>query len=227
MAERQGNSKRRTGMHQTTLRFGPTLWAELEEAAQHYRDQHRPVRARGRGRAARLHRRARGRSAAGTGAEVAREATSYDELQAQIGDLASSNVRGRERASELDRLNLFLENILGGLGVAVVVLDPDGRVQAWNDAAEEAFGLPADRARDRLLTSLDLGIPAHAVERVVENALAVDAREGVDSADLSGRRVVVRALPLASHEGTRNGAVLLIGEPTLSADPEARSLPRA
>src|SRR5262249_29504976 len=49
--------------------------------------------------------------------------TMNEELQSTNDELEAMNDQQRERADEVDRLNLFLEGILGNLGVGVVVLD--------------------------------------------------------------------------------------------------------
>jgi two-component system, chemotaxis family, CheB/CheR fusion protein len=48
------------------------------------------------------------------------------------------------RSAELDRVNMFLEGIVGNLGVGVVVLDEEGRVQVWNANSSELWGMRAD-----------------------------------------------------------------------------------
>src|SRR5262249_30959742 len=61
--------------------------------------------------------------------------TMNEELHSTNEELEAMNDEQRERASELDRLNIFLEGILGNLGVGVVVLDLDQQVQLWNAAS--------------------------------------------------------------------------------------------
>jgi diguanylate cyclase (GGDEF)-like protein/PAS domain S-box-containing protein len=51
----------------------------------------------------------------------------------------------------------ILEHMQGG----VVVIDLQGRVQAFNPAAEQMLGLPGDRAREQSFGSLFLGDPAN------------------------------------------------------------------
>src|SRR5581483_7766683 len=67
--------------------------------------------------------------------------TMNEELQSTNDELEAMNDLQNERAHELDRANMFLEGILGSLGLAVVVLDKERRVQLWNRAATDFWGL--------------------------------------------------------------------------------------
>jgi diguanylate cyclase (GGDEF)-like protein/PAS domain S-box-containing protein len=61
----------------------------------------------------------------------------------------------------------FFERVVAALGHAVVVTDPDGRVQYWNPAAEELYGYPAAAAVGRPVTDLIVPVPerSQAIER--------------------------------------------------------------
>ena len=74
-----------------------------------------------------------------------------EELQSTNDELEVMNDEQAERTIELDKANLFLEGILSSLGVGVVVLDRDQRVQVWNGNAAELWGLRRRRGRGRAL----------------------------------------------------------------------------
>src|SRR5205085_4030012 len=85
--------------------------------------------------------------------------TMNEELHSTNDELEAMNEEQRERSNEMDRLNLFLEGILGVLGVGVVVLDREQRVQLWNDAATELWGLRGDEVDGKTFLTLDIGLP--------------------------------------------------------------------
>src|SRR5919198_104527 len=98
--------------------------------------------------------------------------TMNEELQSTNDELEAMNEDQRERASELDRLNLFLEGILGNLGVGVVVLDHEQRVQLWNGSASDLWGLRESEVRTQHFLQLDIGFPVEALKSPIRKALA-------------------------------------------------------
>jgi two-component system CheB/CheR fusion protein len=133
------------------------------------------------------------------------------------------NDQQRERSDEVDRLNLFLEGILGNLGVGVVVLDQEQAVQVWNSAATDLWGLRPDEVVGRRLQSLDIGLPVEQVRDAVEDVLTRDGG-GPRSLTLPAltRRgkqfdCVVRVLPLLDRTSAPYGALVLMSSPAGSA----------
>jgi two-component system CheB/CheR fusion protein len=127
------------------------------------------------------------------------------------------NDEQRARAREMDRLNLFLEGILGNLGVGVAVLDEEQRVQIWNESAFELWGLRAEEVEGHHLQSLDMGMPLDALWEPIRLALGDAARSSevvLDAVNRRGRtfRCEVRVLPLVSPQGRRYGAIMLMSE---------------
>jgi two-component system CheB/CheR fusion protein len=111
-----------------------------------------------------------------------------EELQTMNEELTSTNdelqvmtEEQREHSFELDRLNLFLEGILGNLGVAVAVVDRERRVQLWNGASEDLWGLRGDEVQEQDLLSLDFGLPVAELQEPV--AKAIDSPE--EASDLT------------------------------------------
>ena len=83
-----------------------------------------------------------------------------EELQSTNEELQTLNDELRDRTLEVDRVNGFLQSILAGLELAVVVVDTDYRVQLWNGGAERLTGLRSFEAEGRRLLELD-DRPAH------------------------------------------------------------------
>jgi two-component system CheB/CheR fusion protein len=141
--------------------------------------------------------------------------TMNEELQSTNDELETMNEEQRDRSNELDRLNLFLEGILGNLGLAVIVLDHEQRVQLWNDTATDLWGLRESEAQGEHFLSLDTGFPMAELSGPVRSALSEKAESvelSVDAVNRRGRAFTceVRVLPLADAVGTNYGAMLLM-----------------
>jgi two-component system, chemotaxis family, CheB/CheR fusion protein len=147
--------------------------------------------------------------------------TMNEELQSTNDELEAMNDEQRERATELDRLNMFLEGMLGNLGIGVVVVDQEQRVEVWNESATELWGLRADEAEGQPLLSLDLGFPVEELRDPVRRALAPSPEPTELSFDAVNRRgrplhLNVRVMPLMSAPDRHFGAMVLmtpIGSP--------------
>ena len=121
----------------------------------------------------------------------------------------------RLRSSELDQANAFLRSVLRSVGSAVIVLDREHRVNAWNERAVDLWGMREDEARGHSLFGLDIGLPAEEVRQLVNRSLAgvSDEREAtVMALNRRGQSIVcrVRSSPLHRADGTADGAILLI-----------------
>jgi two-component system CheB/CheR fusion protein len=144
--------------------------------------------------------------------------TMNEELQSTNEELETINDELRERTSELNQVNDFLEAILTSLGIAVAVLDREGRVQVWNHRADDLWGLRPDEAIEHHFLSLDIGLPmeglAHALRAVLGGA---SDREVValQAVNRRGRPITctTTVLPLVAPPGSRapaTGAILLM-----------------
>ncbi|MFL5877554.1 MAG: CheR family methyltransferase [Solirubrobacteraceae bacterium] len=141
--------------------------------------------------------------------------TLNEELQSTNEELETINEELHQRSSELDRVNAFLEGILTSLGVAVAVVDPDQRIQIWNDQAEELWGLRSDEVVGQHLLSLDIGLPVEKLRRPLRNALAgnVEGNDVVlDAVNRRGRalRCKVSCLPLMVSSSDVRGVIVLM-----------------
>jgi two-component system CheB/CheR fusion protein len=84
--------------------------------------------------------------------------TTNEELQSTNEELETANNELRDRGLALDEVNGFLESILGSLRSAVVVLNRDMAVRAWNREAENMWGLRADEVEGSHFLNLDIGL---------------------------------------------------------------------
>ena len=98
--------------------------------------------------------------------------TMNEELQLTNEELETINDELRDRSNELDQLNAFLQSILEGLQSAVIVIDADMKVQAWNRQAEDLWGLRRDEVLEQHLLSLDIGFPVDSLRPAIRSCLA-------------------------------------------------------
>ena len=140
-----------------------------------------------------------------------------EELQSTNEELQTLNDELRDRTLEVDRVNGFLQSILAGLDLAVVVVDTDYRVQLWNGGAERLTGLRAFEAEGRRLLELDTELPAVSVRAALRSVIVVgevpDPVE-VHLTDRFGRpqRRRLTATPLLRAQGEVHGAVLTLAD---------------
>ncbi|MFL5866513.1 MAG: CheR family methyltransferase [Thermoleophilaceae bacterium] len=143
--------------------------------------------------------------------------TMNEELQSTNDELESMNEEQQTRGSELDRLNLFLEGILGSLGVGVVVVDEDQIVQVWNASSTELWGLRPEEADGRPILSLDINFPLEDLREALRSALGPDGQATettVEAVNRRGRSFTcwVRVLPLRAKSGDTYGAIVLMAD---------------
>jgi two-component system, chemotaxis family, CheB/CheR fusion protein len=141
--------------------------------------------------------------------------TMNEELQATNDELETMNEEQSVRSAELDKVNLFLEGILGSLGLGVVVLDRQRRVQVWNANSTELWGLRAEEVEGQPFLDLDIGLPVGQLRDSVREALGDDGEmveQQVEAITRRGKRVEcrVRMLPLRASDGNVYGAVILM-----------------
>jgi two-component system CheB/CheR fusion protein len=141
--------------------------------------------------------------------------TMNEELQSTNDELETMNEEQQRRANEVDKLNLYLEGILRSIGVGVVVLDRQQRVQVWNANSTELWGLRPDEVDGRHFLELDIGLPVGTLKEPIRRVLQDDTpvvEELVEAVTRTGKavRMRVRTLPLRRGEGRPYGAILLM-----------------
>jgi two-component system CheB/CheR fusion protein len=141
--------------------------------------------------------------------------TMNEELQSTNEELETINDELRQRSLELNEVNAFLEAILSTMGVAVIVVDREQRVQIWNVESTDLWGVRSDEAQGQHLFALDIGLPLDGVRAALRRVLAgADERTVVELEALNRRgrtmKVKVTLLPMgALPDGDVSGAILL------------------
>jgi two-component system CheB/CheR fusion protein len=140
--------------------------------------------------------------------------TMNEELQSTNEELETINDELHQRTDELNDVNSFLEAVLGSLSAAVIVVDRELRVQAWNDAARELWGLHSEEVQGQHLLNLDIGLPVDRLRVPARAALAGEQPqpEVVEAVNRRGRavRVNVRFAPLASNGTEVRGCIVMM-----------------
>ena len=140
-----------------------------------------------------------------------------EELHSTNDELEVVNEEQRERSAELDRVNLFLEGILGNLGVAVVVVDSRRQVQLWNASATDMWGAVNDEVIGHDFMALDLGLPIGELRGPLAGALGKSPKESeftLEAVNRKGRSFEcrVRTMPLLTPRGDTYGAIVIMSE---------------
>lgn len=130
-------------------------------------------------------------------------------------ELSAVNDELRERTAEVGRMHVFVGSVLDSFQAAVMVVDRDLRVQAWNERASELWGIPSHDAVGRSLSKLDVGLPLGELSlrlaRVLTGRLADRAFEAV-IADRRSHQLTstIRCSPLRRADRSIDGAVVSV-----------------
>jgi two-component system, chemotaxis family, CheB/CheR fusion protein len=142
--------------------------------------------------------------------------TMNEELQSTNEELEAMNEMHLTRSDELDRLNMFLEGILGSLGVGVVVVDAERRIQVWNASSSDLWGLRSDEVDGQSFFSLDIGLPVEELKEPLQAALDASETSNVEVPAVTrrGRQIDcwVRVMPLNTAGGDSYGAIMLMAD---------------
>ena len=139
--------------------------------------------------------------------------TMNEELQSSNEELQTLNDELRERTGEVDQSNGFLQSIVEGLELAVVVVDADSRVQLWNTGAERLTGIRSFEAEGLHLLDLGLDLPPDEVRGLLRDVVMLGQQRAELEATVTnrfGRRHSRQLLahPLRRRQGEVHGAVL-------------------
>ena len=139
--------------------------------------------------------------------------TMNEELQSTNEELSTINDELQQRTDELNETNAYLEAILGSLNAAVVVLDEDLGVRAWNDGARELWGLIGDEVNGKHFLNLDIGLPIEQLRTPIRKVLRGESQEVVTlpAVNRRGRQIHCRVTltPLGDGDVAR-GVILMM-----------------
>jgi two-component system CheB/CheR fusion protein len=140
--------------------------------------------------------------------------TMNEELQSTNDELETMNTEVNARATELDGVNLMLEGILGSLGVSVIVIDREHKVQVWNEMSHEFWGARADEVEGVDFMDLDIGLPVRELGDAIARSFGGATgriEEQVDATNRRGKRfpALVRVMPLKTRSGEIYGSMIL------------------
>jgi two-component system, chemotaxis family, CheB/CheR fusion protein len=141
--------------------------------------------------------------------------TMNEELQSTNEELQTTNDEMGQRSVELDESNAFLQSILQSVTSAVIVMDEELRVQAWNERAAELWGLRSDEVAGRSLFGLGIGLPVEELRSAIRRSLTdQSARDEitVEAVNRVGQTVDCRVTvsPLLGPQGRVRGVILLV-----------------
>ncbi|CAN5379207.1 PAS domain S-box protein [soil metagenome] len=139
--------------------------------------------------------------------------TTNEELQSANEELETMNEELRERSTDLNRANAFFESILACLQDAVIVLDRDSVVLAWNQPSEDLWGLCAQEVQGKHLMNLDIGLPLGQFREPIRACFegGESQKIAVDAVNRQGKPVRCNLMfaPLLGHEGEQSGVIIL------------------
>ncbi len=137
--------------------------------------------------------------------------TMNEELQSTNEELETINDELRLRTDELNASNAVFESVLSGLSTAVLVVDDELRVRAWNGHATELWGLREDEVQGAYLPGLDVGLPVAEVAGIVTGAIdrGEEGEVELDALNRRGRsfRCRIRVVPMTAL-GAARGAIV-------------------
>jgi two-component system CheB/CheR fusion protein len=143
--------------------------------------------------------------------------TMNEELESTNSELQAINGELRQRTEEVEEVNAFMESVLGGLQLGVVVVDSELRVKMWYGRSEDLWGLRAGEVYDQPLMGLDIGLPLNEVRSLVRSVLASEGEiheRVLDATNRRGRTIRCRVVASvgAMVSGDTPNVVLLMEE---------------
>jgi two-component system CheB/CheR fusion protein len=143
--------------------------------------------------------------------------TMNEELQSTNEELETANDELRQSSEQVNRANAFLRSILASMQSAVVVMDHDQRITAWNPMAEELWGLRAEEVEGRFFMNLDIGLPVEQIRRPIHAILGGESTSQetlLDAVNRRGRALQCRVIctPLLGTTNEIEGVVLIMEE---------------
>jgi PAS domain S-box-containing protein len=118
------------------------------------------------------------------------------------------------KALELERLTAYTENIIESINVAIVAMDPDGRITSCNRAFEELYGIERKRITGSVIESLFPPDVITSIQRVTgTKCWTLDSPANIFKLYLesrTGKRLIVNLSLIPMHVSAAAGAGSLI-----------------
>jgi two-component system CheB/CheR fusion protein len=143
--------------------------------------------------------------------------TTNEELQSTVEELETTNDELRIRGDELNSANAFLQSILASLQGGVAVVDRELRVLAWNQRAEDLWGVRESEVTGQHLLNLDIGLPLERLRNMLRTCINGELETGdvtLEAVNRRGKtiRCHVTCTPLRGLAEEMGGAILVMEE---------------
>jgi two-component system CheB/CheR fusion protein len=143
--------------------------------------------------------------------------TMNEELQSTNEELQTMNDELRIRGDELNSANAFLQSILASLQGGVAVVDRELRVLAWNQRAEDLWGVRESEVTGQHLLNLDIGLPLERLRNMLRTCINGELETGdvtLEAVNRRGKtiRCHVTCTPLRGLAEEMGGAILVMEE---------------
>jgi two-component system, chemotaxis family, CheB/CheR fusion protein len=143
--------------------------------------------------------------------------TMNEELQATNEELETTNDELQMRTDELNRANTFMHAVLSSLHVGVAVTNSRLEVIAWNETAENMWGVRAKEAQGQSLYDLGIGLPLDKLNAQIQACLKGkkdDVEHVLQAVDRRGKAIACKVTCKAFTGTDGNRGVTLVMEQT-------------
>jgi two-component system CheB/CheR fusion protein len=133
--------------------------------------------------------------------------TMNEELQSTNEELTTINDELRRRSDELNDANDFMASVLRSLRGGVAVLDPELRVEVWNDRAYDLWGVRGEEVRGLHFMMLDIGLPVQLLAKPIRACLTGESATeevSVSAINRRGKPITCRVTCTPMHGGAEN-----------------------
>jgi two-component system CheB/CheR fusion protein len=143
--------------------------------------------------------------------------TMNEELQSTNEELQTMNDELRTRGEELNASNAFLASVLGSLQGGVAVVNRELRILAWNEQAEDLWGVRESEVAGEHLLNLDIGLPVDQLRGLLRACLSGETESEhvvLSAVNRKGKRFQcdVTCSPLQGATDDLRGAILVMEE---------------
>jgi two-component system CheB/CheR fusion protein len=141
--------------------------------------------------------------------------TMNEELESTNAELQTINTDLHIRTEQVARLNTSLLAITGNIEVGAAVLNPELKVQVWNERAADLWGLRSDEVVGRPFFDLDIGLPTNEIHKMVESTMRGEPAHDsamVEAVTRRGKTIRCRVMVHALSDGKVSTGVVVVME---------------